>query len=70
MNVQEYRRRAQRYLVLARHMTDLANRAAMVDLAAIWMRLAEQSELNERFVQECEQMLAVPKQATSPLGME
>ena len=48
MDVGEYRRRARHLLPLARQMTDLGNRATMLGLASIWMRLAEQAELNER----------------------
>jgi hypothetical protein len=65
MAVQDYRRRAQHYLVLARQMTDPGNRTTMIDLAAIWMRLADQAEQAERTVLECEQMLAAAKQVTS-----
>jgi hypothetical protein len=36
-------------------MTDVTNRAAMIDLAAIWMRLARQAELNEHLVKQLEQ---------------
>jgi hypothetical protein len=55
MNPEEYRRKGQHYLMLSRQMTDVTNRAAMIDLAAIWMRLARQAELNEHLVKQLEQ---------------
>jgi hypothetical protein len=57
MGPEEYRRKAQHYLASARHMGP-AHRAAMIDLAVIWMRLAEQAELNERLDQQLERATA------------
>jgi hypothetical protein len=58
MDAEEYRRRAQHHLALARQMTNVAHRAALLDLAGIWMRLAQQAELNERILQQRERILA------------
>jgi hypothetical protein len=58
MDAEEYRRRAQHHLALARQMTNATHRAALLDLAGIWMRLAQQAELNERILQQQDQMLA------------
>jgi hypothetical protein len=46
---EEYRRRAQH------QMTNVAHRAALLDLAGFWMRLA-QAESNERILQQHEAM--------------
>ena len=58
MDAEEYRRRAQHHLTLARQMTNVAHRAALLDLAGIWMRLAQQAESNERILQQHEAMQA------------
>jgi hypothetical protein len=41
MDVEQYRRRAWRYLVRSRQMISPVNRAIMIDMAVIWMRMAE-----------------------------
>ena len=50
-------RQAQHYLMLARQMTHGATKGTMIDLAGLWMRLAQQAELNERLVQLQQEML-------------
>jgi hypothetical protein len=44
MDAEQYRRKAEHYLIRARQMMSPANRFAMIDLAAIWMRLAERAK--------------------------
>ena len=48
MGAEKYRRNAQRCLDRAQEMIDPENRATMIDLAASWIRLAEQTEENIR----------------------
>jgi hypothetical protein len=55
MNPEEYRRKGHHYLMLSRRMTDVTNRATMIDLAAIWMRMAREAELIEHLVTQLEQ---------------
>ena len=52
MDAEQYRRKAQHYLIRARQMMSPANRAMMIDLAAIWMRLAERARLEQRVVRQ------------------
>ncbi len=56
VNSDEYRRRARRYLILARRMADPARRAAMVDAATLWMGLARRAEWNNRVAQQQQQI--------------
>jgi hypothetical protein len=44
MKAEECHRNAHRYLVRAPQMSSPANRTAMIDLAVIWMRLAERAQ--------------------------
>jgi len=55
-----YRRRAHYYLTLANEMTSHQNRIAMLELAGIWMRLAEHAESNERFVKQLHEVWQWP----------
>jgi hypothetical protein len=57
MDAEEYRRRALYHFALARQMTNVAHRAAFLDLASIWMRLAQQAESNKRIVQQERELL-------------
>jgi hypothetical protein len=43
MDAEDYRRTARRYLVRAREMMNPVNRATMIDMAVIWMRMAERT---------------------------
>jgi len=52
MDAEQYRRKAQHYLIRARQMMSPANRAAMIDLAAIWMRLADRAKLERQVAQQ------------------
>jgi hypothetical protein len=63
MNPEQYRRKAQRYLVRARQMMSPANKAAMIDLAAIWIRLAERAKPENQVIQ---QQQARPQEGTAP----
>jgi hypothetical protein len=65
MDAEQYRRKAQRYLVRARQMMSPANRAAMIDLAAIWIRLAERADPENRAIR---QQQARRQQGTAPLA--
>jgi len=44
MEADEYRRRARRYLVIARRVSDSHQRAKIIDLASKWMLFAERVE--------------------------
>jgi hypothetical protein len=63
MDAHQYRRKAQHYLIRARQMMSPANRAAMIELAAIWMRLAERANLEKQVVQQ--QQAQPPDKAVS-----
>ena len=52
MDAEQYRRKAQHYLICARQMMSPANRAMMIELAAIWMRLAERARFENQVVQQ------------------
>src|SRR5438094_2344539 len=43
MDAEQYRRTALRYLIRARQMMSPENRATMIDMAVIWMRIAERA---------------------------
>jgi len=49
MDAEQYRRRARRYLILARQMISPVNRATMIDMAVIWMRMAEWAKPENRW---------------------
>src|SRR5262249_39135036 len=44
MGVREYRRKVRYFLTLSRQMSRPKDRAAMVEMAALWMKRAEQAE--------------------------
>jgi hypothetical protein len=44
MDAEQYRRSARRYLIRARQMISPVNRATMINMAVIWMRMAEQAK--------------------------
>jgi len=48
MDAEQYRRKAQHYLSRARQMMSPANMAAMIDVAAIWMRLADRAKVEKQ----------------------
>ena len=60
MDENGYRRRAHYYLTLANEMTSYPNRIAMLELAGIWMRLADHAELNERVVKQLHEVWQWP----------
>ena len=49
MDAEQYRRRARRYLIRARQMLNPVNRATMIDMAVIWMRMAEWAKPENRW---------------------
>jgi hypothetical protein len=51
MDAAEYRQMAEHYLTCARQMSDPSARAALLDIAAYWMELAERAEQNCPVVQ-------------------
>jgi len=61
MDAEQYRRNARRYLVRARQMMSPENRAVLIDLASLCMRLAERSEAT-RPVQQQQQQVQPNKQ--------
>jgi hypothetical protein len=44
MDAEQYRRSARRYLIRARQMISPVNRATMINMAVIWMRMAERAK--------------------------
>jgi len=52
MNAEAYRRKAKYFLTVAQQISRLEDRAAMVEIAAFWMRRAEETEQNNRIVQQ------------------
>ena len=48
MNAEQYRRQAEYALAYADEMTDPKDRAAFLDMAAEWTRLAEEAERRKR----------------------
>jgi hypothetical protein len=65
MDAEQYRRKAKRYLIRARQMMSPANRVAMIDVAAVWMRLAERANPENQVVQ---QRQAQPQDKTGSLA--
>jgi hypothetical protein len=55
VNSEQYRRTARRCLILARQMTDLQRRAAMLDAATLWVGLAQRAENNNQVTQQQQQ---------------
>jgi hypothetical protein len=56
VDAKEYLCRARYYLARANEMTSYQNQVVMLELAGIWMRLAEQVEGNKRLVKQLEEM--------------
>ena len=56
MDAKEYRHRAHYYLALANEMTSYPNQVAMLELAGVWMRLAEHADGNKRLKEQLEEM--------------
>ena len=52
MNADECRRKAQYFLILSRQMSMPEDRAAMVEMATLWMGRAERADQNNRIVQQ------------------
>src|SRR5262245_20356953 len=65
MDADQYRRKAQHYLIRARQMMSPANRVAMIDLAAIWIRLAERAKPEKQVVQQLQAQPQAGSQATA-----
>src|SRR5262247_540715 len=62
MSADEYRRKVKYFLTLSRRMSRPKDRAAMVEMAALWMGRAEHADQNERIVQQ--QQETQPKKET------
>jgi len=52
MDAEEYRRKARYFLALGQQLTRPEDRAAMIEMAALWMQRAEEAEERERIVQQ------------------
>ena len=52
MDADDYRRKARYFLTLAQQISALKDRAAMIDIAAYWTQRAEETEQNNRIVQQ------------------
>ena len=55
MDAEQYRRRARRYLIRARQMLNPVNRVTMIDMAVIWMRMAEWARPANLVIQQQQQ---------------
>jgi len=67
MDAEQYRRRARHYLVRARQMLNPVNRVTMIDMAIIWMRMAEDAEPGNRAIRSRQlQQQAQPKVPSLP----
>jgi hypothetical protein len=55
MDAEQYRRRARRYLIRARQMLNPVNRVTMIDMAVIWMRMAEWAKPENPVIQRQQQ---------------
>jgi len=51
-DAEEYRRKAEQFLTLARQLTDPHDRAKLVSIAAFWNERAEDSDRRERIAQQ------------------
>ena len=71
MDAEQYRRRARRYLIRARQMLNPVNRVTMIDMAVIWMRMAEWAR-PENLVQHQQQQAQpqVPSSAAVSRSLE
>jgi hypothetical protein len=67
MHAEHYRRNARHFVIRARRMTYPGTRALMIDIATIWMRLAELAERHKLIVQQQQQMQHTKKNAFHPL---
>jgi hypothetical protein len=52
MSAEEYRRKAEYFLTLARHMSRPEDRTAMIEMAAVWMERADEADQHQRIVQQ------------------
>ena len=52
MTADQYRRKARYYLILAQQINPRQERAAMIDIAAFWIKRAEETEQNQRIAQQ------------------
>ena len=50
MGLDEYHRKAQHFLTLARQMTHPEDRAVMIVMAAVWMERADEADQDKRIV--------------------
>jgi hypothetical protein len=48
MDAETYRRKAKQYFTFAQQMTNPNSKAALIDVAAHWMQMAEQAALSEQ----------------------
>jgi len=48
MDAEQYRRKAEQYFTFAHQMSDPNAKAAVIDVAAHWMEMANQAEQSER----------------------
>ena len=61
MDAEQYRRRAHRYLIRARQMLNPVNRVTMIDMALIWMRMAEWAKPDSPLIQLQQRRQAKPQ---------
>src|SRR5262245_1663298 len=65
MDAEHYRRRARHYLIRARRMISPVNRATMIDMAVIWMRMADWAKAENPLIQQQVKPQVPPSAATS-----
>jgi hypothetical protein len=61
MDAEQYRRRARHYLIRARQMLNPVNRVTMIDMAMIWMRMAEEATPTNPIIQPQQLQQARPR---------
>jgi hypothetical protein len=61
MDAEHYRRRARHYLIRARRMISPVNRATMIDMAVIWMRMADWAKAENPLIQQQPQQQVKPQ---------
>jgi len=57
MSAEDYRRKAEDFLTLARQLTDPHDRAKLVSIAAFWKERADEADQRERIAQQQQQQI-------------
>ena len=62
MSAEDYRRKAEDFLTLARQLTDPHDRAKLVSIAAFWKERADEADQRERIAQQQQQQIEQQRQ--------